>query len=60
MAKGLSIGSALTADINETDILRHDETDEGLANAIARMTYPEFPVPTGIIPASRPRPMTVC
>lgn len=34
---------------DESDLIVHDETDRTLAYMIARMHYPEFPVPMGVI-----------
>jgi 2-oxoglutarate ferredoxin oxidoreductase subunit beta len=41
----IELGDGLTAD----DCLVHDETDPYLAAILARMDYPEFPVPMGVI-----------
>ena len=41
----VELGNGLTAD----DCLVHDETDPYLAAILARMDYPEFPVPMGVI-----------
>jgi 2-oxoglutarate ferredoxin oxidoreductase subunit beta len=41
----IELGDGLTAD----DCLVHDETDAFLASVIARMDYPDFPVPMGVI-----------
>jgi 2-oxoglutarate ferredoxin oxidoreductase subunit beta len=41
----VALGDGLTAD----DCLVHDETDPYLASILARMDYPEFPVPMGVI-----------
>jgi 2-oxoglutarate ferredoxin oxidoreductase subunit beta len=35
--------------VTESDLLVHDQTDANLAYLIARMPYPEFPVPLGVI-----------
>jgi 2-oxoglutarate ferredoxin oxidoreductase subunit beta len=47
----VELGDGLTAD----DCLKHDETDPVLANMLARMDYPAFPVPMGVI-YRNPRP----
>ena len=41
----VELGNGLTAD----DCLVHDETDPYLAAIVARMDFPEFPVPMGVI-----------
>jgi len=41
----VELGNGLTAD----DCLVHDETDSYLAAIVARMDFPEFPVPMGVI-----------
>jgi 2-oxoglutarate ferredoxin oxidoreductase subunit beta len=41
----VELGNGLTAD----DCLVHDETDPYLAGVLARMDYPEFPVPMGVL-----------
>jgi 2-oxoglutarate ferredoxin oxidoreductase subunit beta len=41
----ITLGDGLSAD----DCVVHDPTDLGLANVLARMDYPEFPVPMGVI-----------
>jgi 2-oxoglutarate ferredoxin oxidoreductase subunit beta len=35
--------------ISEADLAVHDETDEVLAYILSRMSWPEFPVPVGIL-----------
>jgi len=35
--------------VSEKDLLVHDQTDANLAYLIARMSYPDFPVPLGVI-----------
>jgi 2-oxoglutarate ferredoxin oxidoreductase subunit beta len=47
----VELGNGLTAD----DCLKHDETDATLGTLLARMDYPEFPVPMGVLHrSSRP------
>ncbi len=41
----IDLGDGFTAD----DCLVHDETDEFLGAILARMDYPEFPVPMGVL-----------
>jgi 2-oxoglutarate ferredoxin oxidoreductase subunit beta len=41
----VELGSGISAD----DCLKHDETDPFLAAVIARMDYPDFPVPMGVL-----------
>lgn len=38
--------------VNEDDILVHDETNAPLANLLARMSYPEYPVAQGVLYAA--------
>ena len=47
----VSLGNGLSA----SDCLVHDETDPFLGAIIARMDYPDFPVPMGVL-YRRPRP----
>ena len=35
--------------ISEADLAVHDETDEVLAYILSRMSWPEFPVPVGVL-----------
>jgi 2-oxoglutarate ferredoxin oxidoreductase subunit beta len=41
----IELGNGLSAD----DCVVHDPSDIGLANILARMDYPAFPVPMGVI-----------
>ena len=35
--------------VTEDDVLRHDETDRGLAFMLSQLSYPDFPEPLGVI-----------
>jgi 2-oxoglutarate ferredoxin oxidoreductase subunit beta len=41
--------------VSAADCIVHDETDPFLAGMLARMDYPEFPVPMGVL-YRNPRP----